>query len=373
MSNTKIKPPTQNLLWAISGGRCEYEGCNEVLYTDILTKRRYNTAYIAHIVADSPEGPRGNTERSPQLANDISNLMLLCDKHHRLIDKIDVDGHPESRLLEMKQKHEERIARLTAIAPDKCTEIILYGANIGHHTSPLSYRIACEALLPDYYPARDRAIEIGLGNSLFTDEDEKYWETEESNLCLHIERQIQTAIRNGEHKHYSIFALAPQPLLIKLGTLLNDLYSVKIFQKHREPDTWRWQNGDAQLDFKLFQPDSFEGIPVLVVGLSATINSNRITAVLGGKINIWYLSIEEPGNDFLKTEYMLSRFRLAVRDAFDKIKVQHGCKELHIFPAMPVSAAIEFGRVWMPKADMPLVIYDQNKTKGGFHRTITIN
>ena len=28
--------------------------------------------------------------------------------------------------------------------------------------------------------------------------------------------------------------------------------------------------------------------------------------------------------------------------------------------------------VWMPKADMPLVIYDENKAKGGFYKTITI-
>ena len=92
MSKTKISSMNQNLLWAISGGRCEYDGCNEVLYTDILTKKRYNTAYIAHIVADSPDGPRGDTERSSLLANNISNLMLLCDRHHRLIDKEDVQS-----------------------------------------------------------------------------------------------------------------------------------------------------------------------------------------------------------------------------------------------------------------------------------------
>ena len=83
----------QNLLWAISGGRCEYEGCNTPLYMDILTKKKYNKAYIAHIVADSLDGPRGDPERSEKLANEISNLMLLCDPHHTLIDK-DVANHP---------------------------------------------------------------------------------------------------------------------------------------------------------------------------------------------------------------------------------------------------------------------------------------
>ena len=28
---------------------------------------------------------------------------------------------------------------------------------------------------------------------------------------------------------------------------------------------------------------------------------------------------------------------------------------LHVFPAMPVAAAVETGRVWMPKADLPLL------------------
>ena len=142
----------QNLLWAISGGRCEYEGCNTPLYMDILTKKKYNKAYIAHIVADSLDGPRGDPERSEKLANEISNLMLLCDPHHTLIDK-DVANHPEDRLVEMKRKHEERIARITAIAPEKESEIILYGANIGKHASPLSYAEACRTLTPNFYPA----------------------------------------------------------------------------------------------------------------------------------------------------------------------------------------------------------------------------
>ncbi|WP_367171484.1 hypothetical protein [uncultured Aureimonas sp.] len=39
---------------------------------------------------------------------------------------------------------------------------------------------------------------------------------------------------------------------------------------------------------------------------------------------------------------------------------------------MPVSAAVDVGRVWMPKADLPMRIYDQNKGLGGFIPTILI-
>lgn len=373
MSRTKIKIPHQNLLWAISGGRCQYEGCNKVLYKDILTNRTYNSAYIAHIVADEPDGPRGDAKRSVLLANDISNLMLLCDVHHTLVDRIDIDGHPESRLLEMKRKHEDRIRIQTSIAPDKCSKVVLYGANIGHHTSPLSYLTACETLSPDFYPANDKAVEIGLTNSAMTDDHKAYWLAEEENLCRHIEQQIRTPMRNGENKHYSIFALAPQPLLIKLGTLLNDLHQVRIYQKHREPDTWKWQENAAPVNFSLIPPENFEGVPVLILSLSATVNSDRIISVLGESVSIWQFAIEQPNNDFMKTEDILSSFRTIVRSAFDVIKARHGYVELHVFPAMPVSAAVEFGRVWMPKADMPMIIYDQNKMNGGFHKTISIN
>ena len=77
MSVTSIDSKNKFMLWAISGGRCQYRGCNQILHTDILTKRNFNKSYIAHIVADVAGGPRGCIIRSPLLADDITNLMLL--------------------------------------------------------------------------------------------------------------------------------------------------------------------------------------------------------------------------------------------------------------------------------------------------------
>jgi allophanate hydrolase subunit 2 len=39
---------------------------------------------------------------------------------------------------------------------------------------------------------------------------------------------------------------------------------------------------------------------------------------------------------------------------------------------MPVATAIEMGRVWMPKADMPMHLYDENTSIGGFRKVIVI-
>lgn len=373
MSATSVKSKVQNLLWAVSGGRCEYEGCNKLLHTDILTQKKYNTAYIAHIVGDKPDGPRGDQNRSALLSNEIENLMLLCDAHHTLIDRQDVEGHTETRLLEMKRKHENRIELLTSIAPNFSSEILIFGANIGSQNSPLSHQTAAETIVPEYYPASRGGIELGMKNSALVDCSSIYWESEVDNLCLQFAQKVKPKMMQGNDCHYSVFALAPQPLLIRFGVLLNDLNNVRVFQKHREPSTWKWLHHETGSKYVLKEPAIQKQTPVLVLSLSATITHDRIKSVLGEDVSVWEITIDNPNNDFLKTEQMLSEFRKISRSTFNIIKKVHGNVDLHVFPAMPVSAAVEFGRVWMPKADLPLIIYDQNKQVGGFMKTITIN
>src|SRR5438270_9024177 len=98
MSVSHIPERVKIRLWGKAAGRCEYEGCNQPLWLDSLTKAEFNISYIAHIIADSPDGPRGDPVLSEQLKSDLLNLMLLCDPHHRLVDKEDVARHPVSRL-----------------------------------------------------------------------------------------------------------------------------------------------------------------------------------------------------------------------------------------------------------------------------------
>ena len=52
-----------------------------------LTTKNARIAYLAHIVASDPDGPRGN-ESSHALSDSPENIMLMCDGHHRLIDRI---------------------------------------------------------------------------------------------------------------------------------------------------------------------------------------------------------------------------------------------------------------------------------------------
>lgn len=238
-------------LWGKAAGRCQYEGCNEPLYRDRKTQYEFNSAYIAHIVADKPDGPRGHPTLSALLKQDLSNLMLLCDSHHRLVDKIDVEGHPVTRLQEMKKTHEERIETLTSIAPEQHSHILLYGAKIGQHDSHLSWKKAADAMAPARYPASPNAFEIGLKGSSFFDGEEAYWQIEREQLSRQFTAQLKPQFAAGKISHLSVFALAPIPLLIDLGRLLSDIPAAEVYQLHREPADWKWRDAPSTFEYEV--------------------------------------------------------------------------------------------------------------------------
>lgn len=373
MSKTKIPEKIIRQLLVKSAGRCQYRGCNKSLHEDIVTKRNFNQAYVAHIVGDEPGGPRGDAIRSSLLAKDLNNLMLLCDSHHRLVDDEDEAGHPETVLLEMKKEHEERIQRVTAITSNMQSHILTYRANVGVHTRDVSYQTVYQHLLPEYYPALSTTIDLGLANSLERDRDDSFWSIEVANLEKQFNRKLLQPFAKGEIKHLSIFAFAPMPLLIKLGTLISDVYVAEVFQPVRSTNSWKLTEGPATVTYTLNCPTENKANIALNISLSATITNDRIEAVLGNDCSIYTLTIPSPFNDYLKCKSDLAGFSEAIRKALNQIKSTHGeTTPLHIFPAMPIATAIELGRVWMPKADMPLFIYDQNTATGGFKKAIEI-
>ncbi len=372
MSHTSVPEKVRLRLWGKAGGRCEYDGCNERLWLDTLTQVEFNAAYLAHIVADSPDGPRGDEALSPRLKADLSNLMLLCDKHHRLIDKEQVDEHPVERLLEMKRKHEDRMELLGSLMPDKQSHVLLYGANIGEQSPMLSLRSAAQAMLPEWYPSESKAIEIGLQNSSVTDRTPDYWKLERIHLQYVVAQRVRPRLAQGDIHHLSIFALAPQPLLIHLGALLSDIPAAEVYQRHREPLSWRWQEDGDYQSYVVDEPKKIVGPPALVLSLSATIVDERILKIIPNA-SIWKVSVPTPHNDFLKSRRQASEFRLVMRQTMDKIKALHGQDAtIHIFPAMPVALAVELGRIRMPKADLPFAIYDEDRVNGGFRYALSI-
>jgi len=300
--------------------------------------------------------------------------MLLCDRHHRLIDKEDVTGHPVERLRAMKEAHERRIELVSSIEADRQSHVLLYGANIGELSSPVSYQMASCAMLPDWYPAETTPLSLGMVNSSFQDRTPEFWTIESTHLRRMITQLVRPQLVQGVIRHLSVFAAAPQPLLILLGFFLSELQAVEVYQLHREPHDWRWQENPEHFDYVISEPEQVIGPPALVLSLSATIKDERVTAVLGRDVTIWRVTLADPHSDFLKSRQQARQFRQLMRHLMDRIKIRHGEQALlHVFPAMPVALAVELGRITMPKADLSLRIYDENKELGGFVHALDLN
>ncbi|WP_376743889.1 SAVED domain-containing protein [Ensifer canadensis] len=368
MATTKVDQKTQRALWARAAGRCQYRGCNCELIGELLSgKEDKMFGFVAHIVADSPNGARGHLTRSALLAKDISNLMLLCAKHHRLIDDEAPLDHPEELLVRMKNEHEQRVRIAAGIQPDRVSHVIRFGANIGMNEALVAREDIFASMQPDRSPASFDTIDLEMLGLSLDDADEQYWQVEQKNLQRQFAEKIRGRIERQQITHASVFALAPQPLLIELGRQLCDILPAEVHQRHREPATWKWQNDSAQIEFQVEAPTEVHSTVALILGVSATISKARINAVLGHDVSIWSITAISPHNDIMRNAGDLSRFRQELRLLFDRIKSVHGeGATINVFPALPVSAAVEVGRVWMPKADLPLNIFDQNRRIGGF-------
>lgn len=368
-----VKKATRHMLWGKAAGRCEFEGCNRLLWKHPLTQEQVNIAEAAHIYAFSDKGPRGNEAIADEILNDLDNLMLACHDCHKTMDNS--PGQYTVELMQgWKARHELRIETVTGIEPDKASHVVLYGANIGQHSSPLNLQDAAQALFPHRYPAERRPIELSTKNVAFNDADLSLWQAEKDYLVSAFNRRVKEQIEAGEINHLSVFGLAPQPLLILLGSLLQDICSADVYQRHREPvQTWDWPESSEPLQFEIERPSDFAGPPALVIEFTAAVTTDRITSALDNP-TIWRIKVPNQTSDHIKSRQDLSNFRQLVHGLIGEIQEKHGHQTpLHIFPVAGVSVAIELGRIRQPKAHMPWIIYDQNNKSNGFKETITIS
>lgn len=367
MSKTSIPQKVQSALWARAGGRCQYRGCNVDLVGDLIAGRQDGIfGFIAHIVADIEGGPRGDQIRSPQLSRSLGNLMLMCARHHKLIDVEAVTEHPEPALLAMKAEHETRIATVTGIDEDRASHVVRFAASIGDNEALVSTQAIFAAMPPDHHPASGQTLDLEMVGCAFRDNEPAYWAFQRENLRRQFDAKLRGRVERQEIRHLSVFALAPQPLLIELGRLLCDIVPASIHQRHREPATWRWQADQPPMTFWVSEPNHRATGPVaLKLGISATVVDDRIHNVLGPDTAVWSLCAENPHNDILRRPEDQAAFRSTLRHLYDRIKAHHGEGiPLHLFPALPASLAVEVGRVWMPKSDLPLRLYDNHRSHG---------
>lgn len=380
-SNSSVQEVTRQvdskvkiLLFVLAGGRCQFDGCPHYLIEHHLTHKRGLFAQMAHIVAFSKKGPRGNVTDRPEDINNVDNLMLLCPTCHKLIDDNPLE-HPREQLEAFKKDNEERIFRLTAMAPDRKTTVVIITGKIGGQAVKISQAEINEAIAPRHGASRD-GIHIDL--SAFDDDDPAFFELSAKKIRKDLEQVIRSSMSDEGTSHISLFVLGPMPLLVLAGNIIGDKIACDLYQRHRDTENWVWKKAGESIRYRLDQlkaGDAKDEV-VLVLSLSGKIDVNRLPAVVPQTATVYVLTLDgrlpEPG--FLRTRDDLEAFRSTYQKALRQIGFDHGRLErLHIFPAAPAPICVQVGRGLMPKQDPTLVVYDDDKRHGGFTKILEVN
>ena len=335
----------QEHLWLRAGGRCEFRGCNKILYEDVVTQDPINESNIAHIISWTEKGPRGDKELSPKLATNISNLILTCPEHNHLIDTGEnVEKYTVSFLQEMKQEHERAIRELTGLRTELPKRVIEFKSMIHGHRPSITEKEEADALFP-FYPKTER-ITIDVC-------DIEDLETAKAFINAKVKQHILSS--DGD-EIYAAFIMARISLGCYLGYAMGNKIPVQTYQHFRDTEDWKWRTGGG--NFNAFYPDlsgSSSNVK-LFISISGMIDSK----LTNGDYPIYSIEAEEPGFNFLQSWEQVQAFREQYRSILDRIRQDHGEDvTIHLYPATPNPINFEIGKGIMKNVDPTIIIYDK--------------
>lgn len=109
ISNPEIKK-----LYGLAAGRCSICKIN-------VFSNKVHIGEMAHIIAKSTRGPRGN-EKLTSNSNSYENLILLCPSHHTEVDQ-NPDHYTVEHLYKIKLDHEKKVASHFESPKDRLNDI----------------------------------------------------------------------------------------------------------------------------------------------------------------------------------------------------------------------------------------------------------
>jgi hypothetical protein len=255
------------------------------------------------------------------------------------------------------------------------TTVVRFIARVRERKMEISPSQAYEAIMPRF-PADENGIALDFTNR--SDSGGKgRWKLFASDVSTRIQNALASGNDNRRLDHFSVFAVAPIPLLVHLGLCIGGATPVDVFQKHRDTDDWKWKGEPKRSTFKYRIKRSGITRPgrkvALVLSLSGRIDPAEIAKVLPDAPR-YEITIGQPSRDYLRHRSQLQEFAKVYRTLLTEIRERHGAEcEISLFPAVPVAVAVTCGKELLPKADPRLRVYDLDNAQGGFVSTLTIN
>jgi hypothetical protein len=116
---TRPSEPTVKRLFALSGNRCAFPKCSATLIDGSTVVGK-----ICHIKGARPGSARYDEQQSAVDRHSFENLILMCGRHHDVIDD-DEEAYTPDRLLKMKADHEARAASIDDAFAERAAHLLI--------------------------------------------------------------------------------------------------------------------------------------------------------------------------------------------------------------------------------------------------------
>ena len=370
---TFLKPRDIHKLIADSAGRCNYLGCPEQMFYEYEDENFVKLIDLCHIIGKSPKGPRGHPTQSQLDTENPENIILLCDKHHKIVDGSKKEYPPE-RLYKMKLEHVQRVNNLLEGLKEANWTLLLHTGNI---TGGGLVKIDEELIIREFY-----------GTHIFT-EIQKI-ETPEflvlTKNWLGYKRKQEVWWRTFQEFNSSIHKIVVCsinfiPLVIHLGYLIHDTATAEVYQFNRQENKWNWsspEENQKNSDYILETDTEFDSNITniaLSVSISSEIHDNDIIDILGENIKIIKIRVPNPDRTWLRFKDQLIRFQELFIKLLDNLIHQYtALKIIHLFLAGPTPIAFTIGKSINPNMHPHFVLYNYHaKDIPKYSKTFELN
>jgi len=355
-----MKERNVHKLIADSGGICNFPECGEKLIFQYEDGTFVKLGEFCHIIGESPKGPRGHPTKSEIMAQDPENIILLCVKHHKIIDNNE-RKYPVDKLKQMKENHIKWVnERLSGLKEANWT-LLIHSGNVTGTGAP---NLDKELIFREFY-----------GTHIIAEVEEFLFEeflTETKNWLEFQNKQEQWwqnfKLQKDKPKKFLICSINFIPLVIHLGYLIHDTFITDIYQYHRNEKTWKWKflNGlEADQDIFFIETPDVEDSTIqeiiLSISISGTVNDDDIIEAVGHNIKIVRIKVEKPNRNWLKYKEQLIDFQKRYINLIDTLVQQYkNLKKIHLFYAGPTPIAFIIGSSINPTIHPQFYLYNYN-------------
>lgn len=380
-----ITSQTAQKVWSDAGARCMFEGCAEDLTHVPFYSGAARVGYLAHIIASDPRGPRGSVAASHLRANDPENVMLLCDKHHRLIDSFAPGDFPAAVLNAMRQRHRDRVSHFLDSMRFPRVKAITLHANLAGVPTYFQESDLMKAILANK-KAMVPGVISGLRRTVQRDERNSpgFW----GNYLREHENQIRQMVAtfndpsSFESDELAVFPLHHVAMLVLAGRIMGEARTINVFQYHRQLTSWAWDPAAEPLPIGTIRINALPVAQVnevlITIEMTANFDENAMpdslaASIADGSMPWIRILMQTPHFDCINHPADIVQFMDVSRRMINHVQDVMRVREVHMIAISPASTVFSFGRMLQAGHHPKYTIYDRAGREDKFVRAMSIS